>query len=211
MLQGQSYDILFVDVQMPEMSGIELVKSLGEERFPMVVFVTAYDTYAVAAFEAEAVDFLLKPFSNRRFETTLARAKTRVEEQRLRLRMNGPASQLGVAPQRTVDRLVLKSARKIEVLDRKEITWIQSTGVYVTLHQGEKNWLYRTSLTSLSQRLDRRAFVRVHRSAVVNLNHLTKLLPLSHGDFLAVMRDGSSVRVSRSYRAELEQFLGSRL
>lgn len=206
LLESQRYDLLFLDVQMPEMTGIEVAQQLDDPHSPVIVFITAFDQYAVAAFETEAADYLLKPFSDARFESTLDRAKRRIEERRLRLTASNE-SPSKTTPPPPLQRLVFKDTRGIEVVDVNEIRWIEAAGVYVTLHRAEKSSLLRSSLTSLTARLDSSKFVRIHRSAAINLQHLLRLVPLSHGEFDAILSNGAAVRVSRSYCADLKALL----
>jgi two-component system LytT family response regulator len=212
-IESQRPDLVFLDVQMPELDGLGVIDAVGAAHMPLTVFVTAYDQHAIRAFEASALDYLLKPFSDERFEATMARVKGRLDELSIRefgrrvMDMVSTAS----APDRPWDRLVVKSGgttRFIRVLD---IDWIEAAGVYVNLHVGGKELLYRAALNDLAERLDPRRFVRVHRSAIVNLESILQLEPISHGEFEAVLKNGSRARVSRTFRAQLEKRLGQAL
>jgi two-component system, LytTR family, response regulator len=204
-------DLLFLDVQMPELDGIGVVEALGQE-MPLTVFVTAYDHHAVRAFEANALDYLLKPFSDRRFEAAMARAKSRLAGRNLSamgahlLQLTAAAAAIG-----GLDRLVVRSGGTTRFVKMAEVDWIEAAGVYVNLHAGPKEWLYRASLSDLADRLDARRFVRVHRSAMVNIDSIVHLDGLSHGEFDAVLKSGARVRISRTYRARLEERLGQPL
>ncbi len=205
--------LVFLDVQMPELDGLGVVEAVGAERMPLTVFVTAYDQHAIAAFEANALDYLLKPFSDERFEATMARVRGRMEDRSMRefgarvLRMMTP-EQGGAG---TIDRLVLKDGGVTRFLNVSEVEWIEGAGVYVTLHTMAKAILYRASLSELEGRLDGRQFIRIHRSAIVNIECVTRLEPVSHGEFDVVMKSGARARLSRTYRARLERRLGQSL
>jgi len=204
-------DLMFLDVQMPELDGLGVVEALGEE-MPFTVFVTAYDHHAIKAFEANALDYLLKPFSDRRFEAALARAKARVADRNLStigarmLQMTSAANAMG-----RLDRLVVRSGGTTRFIKMSEVDWIEGAGVYVNLHAGTREWLYRATLGDLAERLDRKRFVRVHRSAIVNIDSIVQLEAMSHGEFDAVLKSGARVRISRTYRAQLEDRLGQPL
>ena len=209
----EALDLVFLDVQMPELDGLQVVESVGAAAMPLTVFVTAYDKHAIRAFEANALDYLLKPFSDERWEDTLARAKTRHNELKLGefgrsvLRMLATRSQAG----RYLDRLVVKGGGTTRFIPVVDIDWIESAGVYVNLHVGGKELLYRSALNELAGRLDPLRFVRVHRSFIVNVDSILELQPISHGEFEIVLKDGHRSRVSRTYRTQLEKRLGQSL
>jgi two-component system LytT family response regulator len=213
LIRSESPDLVFLDVQMPELDGLGVIDAVGAAHMPLTVFVTAYDQHAIRAFEACALDYLLKPFSDERFEATMARVKGRLDELSIREFGRRVLSMVSTAraADRPWDRLVVKSGgttRFIRVLD---IDWIEAAGVYVNLHVGGKELLYRAALNDLAERLDPRRFVRVHRSAIVNLESILQLEPISHGEFEAVLKNGSRARVSRTFRAQLEKRLGQPL
>ena len=212
-IQQQHPDLVFLDVQMPELDGLGVIDAVGAEQMPLTVFVTAYDQHAIRAFESNALDYLLKPFSDERYEATMARFRARMDGSSIRefgqhvLRMVSAA----VPPNHWLDRLVVKSGgttRFVRVLD---IDWIEAAGVYVNLHVAGKELLYRASLNELAGKLDPLHFVRVHRSAIVNIDSIIQLEPISHGEFEAVLKNGSRARVSRTYRVQLEKRLGHAL
>jgi len=209
MIEGERPDLVFLDVQMPELDGIGVIDAVGSARMPLTVFVTAYDRHALRAFEANALDYLLKPFSDERHEATMVRVKSRLNEQSLQefgRRLGGLVSG---SPR--YDRLVVKSGGRTRFLRADEIDWIEAAGVYVTLHADGAEILYRAALHELAKKLDPERFVRVHRSAIVNIDSILHLEPISHGEFDIVMKNGSRCRISRSYRAELEKRLGQSL
>lgn len=213
MIAREAPDLVFLDVQMPQLDGLEVVKAVGADAMPLTIFVTAYDQHAIKAFEANALDYLLKPFSDERLEAALCRAKARHDERSMRefgrnvLRMISA----GPAAGRYLDRLVVKSAGTTRFLRVADIDWIEGAGVYVNLHVGGKELLYRAALNELADCLDPVRFVRVHRSAIVNIESILELQPISHGEFEMVLKDGHRSRVSRTYRALLEKRLGQSL
>ena len=212
-IQGRQPDLVFLDVQMPELDGLGVIDAIGAAEMPLTVFVTAYDQHAIRAFEANALDYLLKPFSDERFEGAMARAKTRLDERSLRefgQRIMKMASGTPAADRRW-DRLVVKSGGSTRFIRVVDIDWIEAAGVYVNLHVGGKELLYRAALNELAEKLDPRRFVRVHRSAIVNMESILQLEPISHGEFDAVLKNGSRTRVSRTYRPQLEKRLGQPL
>lgn len=214
MIQDQHPDVLFLDVQMPELDGLGVIDVIGAAQMPLTVFVTAYDLHAIRAFEANALDYLLKPFSDERFEATMARVKSRLDERSLRdfgHRVMKMVSSAPAVPERKLDRLVVKSGGTTRFIRAIDIDWIEAAGVYVTLHVAGKELLYRAALNDLAEKLDPRRFVRVHRSALINIESVVQLEPISHGEFEAVLRDGSRTRVSRTYRGQLEKRLGQTL
>lgn len=227
-------DLIFLDVQMPELDGLgvldRLLRTVGLEAMPLTVFVTAYDQHAVRAFEANALDYLLKPFSDERFEATMARARGRLDElslqefgQRLMRMMTAEPAALNLTKSRYLDRLVVKSGGATRFIRAVEIDWIEAAGVYVNLHlhcdaaqrpgraAEAREILYRSSLAELAERLDPARFIRVHRSTIVNIESILQLEPISHGEFDAVLKCGARTRISRSYRAQLEERLGQSL
>ena len=212
-IQNRKPDLVFLDVQMPELNGLEVIAEVGAEGMPLTVFVTAYDEHAIRAFEANALDYLLKPFSDERFEMTMARVGMRMDERSVRefgrriLRMVSAETAADVP----LDRLVVKSGGSTRFVRVADIDWIEAAGVYANLHIGGKELLYRAALNELAARLDPVRFVRVHRSAIVNIESILQLEPISHGEFEVVLKDGSRSRISRTYRGQLEKRLGQSL
>jgi two-component system LytT family response regulator len=212
-MQNRQPDLVFLDVQMPELDGLGVIDAVGVERMPLTVFVTAYDQHAIRAFEANALDYLLKPFSDERLEATMARVKARLDERSIQefgqriLRMASTAP----SADRPLDRLVVKSGGSTRFIRVVDIDWIEAAGVYVNLHVAGKELLYRAALVELAEKLDPMRFVRVHRSAIVNIESILQLEPISHGEFEVVLKNGSRSRVSRTYRTQLEKRLGQSL
>ena len=209
----EALDLVFLDVQMPELDGLQVIETVGAAAMPLTIFVTAYDEHAIRAFEANALDYLLKPFSDERWEAALARARTRHDELSLRefgrgvLRMLATRLQAG----RYLDRLVVKGRGTTRFIRVADIDWIEGAGVYVNLHVGGKELLYRSTLNELAGHLDPMRFIRVHRSSIVNIDSILELQPISHGEFEVVLKDGHRSRISRTYRTELEKRLGQSL
>lgn len=217
MIHAHRPDLLLLDVQMPELTGLEVIAAVGAAQLPLTIFVTAYDQHAISAFQANALDYLLKPFSDERMQAAMARARQRLADDQLRafganvarlLDMQKPAAPALPA---YIDRLIVKSARSTRFVRVADIEWIESAGVHVILHIGGKEVLHRMSLGELADALDPRRFVRVHRSVIVHIDSIARLEPLSHGEFDVVLKDGARRRVSRTYRAALEACLGQAL
>ena len=189
-------DLLFLDVQMPECDGFDVLEMLGPDLPPAVVFVTAYDQYALRAFEAGALDYLLKPFDNPRFDRALERAKLAIK------RGNG-------AP-RALDRLAIKSVGEILFVRISEIDWIEAADYYACLHVGPRRHLLRRSMADLEKELDPKAFCRIHRSTIVNLARVERMEINADGEYGVLLGNGTSLRMSRRYSKELQSRLGVR-
>ena len=206
-------DLVLLDVQMPELNGLEVMAAVGPDDMPPTVFVTAYDQHAIRAFEANAMDYLLKPFSDERFEAMLTRVKRRRDDIHLREFSQKVARAIAVqaTDARYLDRLAVKSDGITTFILVKDIHWIEAAGVYVTIHTLGKEALYRASLTEMERGLDPSKFLRIHRSVVVNIDSIVQLESLSHGELELLLKDGSHPHVSRSYRSAIEKRLGQRL
>jgi two-component system LytT family response regulator len=203
-------DLIFLDVQMPGIDGLAVSESLNGSGSPLFVFVTAYEQYAVRAFDAQAVDYLLKPFDRARFTRALGRAKERLREKDrddVNRRILGLLSEIKDKPQ-YLDRLVIKNNDRVFVLKTDEIDWIEAEGNYVRIHFGKQSSLMRETLTRLAEQLDPRKFPRIHRSRLVNIDHIQELQPWSHRDWRIILRSGAELRLSRNYRDRLHQLLG---
>ena len=189
-------DLLFLDVEMPECDGFDVLELLGSDLPPAVVFVTAYDQYAIRAFETGALDYLLKPFDNARFERALERAKERIAAS-----TNTP---------RKADKIAVKNAGQVVFVKIAEIDWIEAADYYVALHVGAKSHLLRRSMTELEEELDPSLFCRIHRSTIVNLERVQSLESSEEDEPIVVLQDGSRLRMSRRYRKVLQEKLGIR-
>jgi two-component system LytT family response regulator len=193
-IRSKKPELVFLDVQMPECDGFDVLEMLGSDLPPAVVFVTAYDQYALRAFEAGALDYLLKPFDNARFERAITRAKERIWR--------------GEDISRKAERLAIKSAGQISFLNISEIDWIEAADYYACLHMGTRTHLLRRSMSELEQDLDPSAFCRIHRSAIVNLDRVRTLELNEEGEYDVLLGTGTRLRLSRRYRKELQSRLG---
>jgi len=193
-IRSKKPDLVFLDVQMPECDGFDVLELLGAELPPAIIFVTAYDQYALRAFEAGALDYLLKPFDNARFERALARAKERIAHA-------NPAA-------KRLDRFAIKGTGQASFVNISEIDWIEAADYYACLHVGAKSHLLRRSMAELEEDLDPTRFCRIHRSAIVNLERVQALELREDGEHDAVLRDGTRLRMSRRYRKELQSRMG---
>jgi two-component system LytT family response regulator len=187
-------DLVFLDVQMPECDGFDVLEMLGGELPPAVVFVTAYDQHALRAFEAGALDYMLKPFDNDRFERALGRAKQRIRQ--------------GKDQPRNPERLAIRGAGQVLFLKVSEIDWIEAADYYACLHVGRKTHLLRRSMSELEQDLDQSVFCRIHRSTIVNLNRIRGLKVSEDGEYEVLLDTGAGLRLSRRYRKQLQVRLG---
>jgi two-component system LytT family response regulator len=209
MIRSCKPDLLFLDVKMPELDGLGVIDMVGIASMPLTIFVTAFDEHAIRAFEANALDYLLKPYSDARFRSAMSRARTRLDDQGLREfaeRMKQMLSP-GVLNGPPLERIVVKGRGATRLLDVAEVECIEAAGMYVVLHTGGKELMHRSSLTDIEAKLDARHFVRIHRSAIVNLARVAHMEPVSHGEFEVVLKSGKRVRLSRTYRGPLEQRL----
>jgi two-component system, LytTR family, response regulator len=222
---GQPVHILFLDVQMPELDGFAVISALvrrhGADHLPAVVFVTAHDEYALRAFEAHAVDYLLKPFSDERFDATLDRAVRQVKAglahtlmSQMQALLDGvpPAAPPAATAKPALDRIVVKGPHRVRLLPVEQISWIQADGMYVKLYTRDGGvHLHRGLLGSLDASLDEHRFVRIHRSAIVNIDVVDELRQDAHGDYSVLLRDRTEIRVGRRFRARLQARLGQQL
>jgi len=218
LIQEKRPDIVFLDVQMPGVDGFGVIDAIGLDHMPLTVFVTAYDHFALRAFEADAVDYLLKPFGSKRYDWTLERVKRRLcdqESKKDNAGSFGPELVNLIAkrskPGEIWDWIVLRSPNDARLIMTQDIDWVQASGVYVTVHTGGEKFLYRSALAAVASRLDPFRFVRIHRSSIVNLKSIALLERQSHGDLGVLLRDGTRLVMSRTYRAEVEARLGQNL
>jgi two-component system, LytTR family, response regulator len=202
MILEQQPDLIFLDVQMPEMSGFDVIRRVGVDRMPATVFVTAYDEYAVSAFDANAVDYLLKPIARQRFARALARvhhdlaAQLSVEKLRSLL-----AGLQGAAVGSYLERIPVAEDGRIVFVDTDDVAWIGASGNYARLHAGSRTYEVRETLTSLEAKLDPRRFARIHRSTIVNVRRVKEVQPWFHGHHVVILQTGERLRLSRYQRA----------
>jgi two-component system LytT family response regulator len=194
LIRNAKPDLVFLDVQMPECDGFDVLELLGKDVPPAIVFVTAYDQYALRAFEAGALDYLLKPFDNARFDLALDRAKQKIK--------------LGKDLPEKLERLAIKSAGRVSFLRASEIDWIEAADYYACLHVGQRTHMLRRSISELEQDLDSATFCRIHRSTIVNMNHVRGLKLNEDGEYEVLLENGTKLRLSRSYRKQLQNRLG---
>jgi len=208
----QAPHLLFLDVQMPQMDGFALLEALPPERLPTVIFVTAFDQYALRAFEVYALDYLLKPFEVERFHRTLQHAKTQIRQVRGSVLNQGLLDLLAELKEKPKaklpERLVIKSGGRVSFLKIAEIDWIESEGNYVRLHVGKETHLLRETLNQMEERLDSDQFLRIHRSTIVNLDRIKELQPWFHGEYRVLLQDSTQLLLSRKYREKLRDLLG---
>jgi two-component system LytT family response regulator len=205
-IKTKSPDLVFLDVQMPEMDGFEVIEAVGVERMPRVIFVTAYDQYTLRAFEVHALDYLLKPFDRDRFVNALNHAKSslqRGEFNRQLIRLLDDR----LAARKPLERLVIKSGGRIYFLNVEEVDWIEAADNYVELHVGRESHLLRETISGLAARLDPARFLRIRHSTIVNIERVKELRPLFRGEYLIVLRDGTELTSSRRYRKNLDAIL----
>lgn len=203
LISADQPDLVFLDIQMPGMNGFEMIAAVGVENMPAVIFVTAYDQYALAAFEVQAIDYLLKPFDQARFKKSFQRAVTlaqaKPENTALLQRL---LAEIG-AEKTFLQRLMVNAGSRFFFIKTSEILYLSAEEKYVNLHTEKGAYLMRETMTGLEARLDPSKFVRIHRSYLVNVDFIKELLPESHGDYLARLKNGVELPVSRRYRERL--------
>jgi len=207
-------DVMFLDVQMPHLSGLDLVERTGLDAVPAVVFITAYDHYAIQAFGVRALDYLVKPYDDERFAEMLDRVRSRIAQLRdgtLGRQVRTVLSRhLGdaVGASGGIARVPVKTANGVTFVRADTIDWIEAAGDHIRLHVGRDTFALRQTLTGILETLDPRRFVRIHRSAVVNVDRIVELQPFFHGEHIAILQSGRRLKVSRSWRDELARALG---
>ena len=230
-LLGGGVDLALLDVQMPDLDGFGVIAEVGVSRMPPVVFVTAYDAYALRAFEVHALDYLLKPVTAERFREGFARVRSHLERanaaemgRRLRAMLaqvlhdgsaaaieggaNGAAAAEGAPPRaRHVDRLTIKTDGRVYIVRAADVDWIEAHGNHVKLHVGKQVHLMRETVLALEGALDPRQFARIHRGTIVNLDRIRELQPWFAGDYVVLLKDGTQLKLSRTYREQLQQRL----
>jgi two-component system, LytTR family, response regulator len=212
-INGLSPDLLFLDVQMPEVDGFDVLESITPDQTPLVIFVTAYDQYALHAFEVSAVDYLVKPFDRPRFEKALQRAKSRLANERgdeLNRQTLALLEELK-ARSNHIERLVIKAGGRAFFLKTDEIDWIEAEGKYVRLHVGKESYLLREAIGSIEIQLDPKKFPRIHRSTIINIDRVRELQSWFHNEYRVILHDGTELMLSRSCRKKLGELLGSQL
>ena len=206
-------DIVFLDVQMPELDGFAVLESLRTDKLPEIIFTTAYEQYAIRAFELHALDYLLKPFDQARFRDAIKHAKERFRSE---IQQDGRA-QIGALLEsirnktQYLERIVIKAGGRITFLNTNEINWIEADDKYVHLHTDKNNPMVRQTLSAMEAQLDPKKFRRIHRSTIVNVERIKELQPLFNGEHSILLEDGTKLTLSRNYKDKLFEFLGKPL
>jgi two-component system LytT family response regulator len=211
-------DLMFLDVQMPGKTGFDVISAIPVAQRPHVVFVTAYDNFALRAFEVHALDYLLKPVNEERFDAALARvreAMAHATDNAIAQRVRQVAADLQITASPSIgsagDRLPIKANGRILVIRLADIDWIEADGDYVSVHAGDKTWLMRETIAAVELRLALSGFVRIHRSALVNSDRVKELRPLDKGEYTVVLNDGTELKLTRNYRSSVERLIGTDL
>lgn len=204
-IKAKKPDLVFLDIQMPEKNGFEVVKALDDKTMPAVIFVTAYDQYALQAFDVHALDYLLKPFNRDRLHRAVSHAREQLETRRigqLDERLTSLIKDLK-AERKYLERLVVKSVGRVFFLKVDEIDYIEAAGNYVKLHSGRDAHMIRETMNGIESKLDPDRFLRIHRSTVVNIDRIKELHPMFSGDYAVILRNGTELALSRNYRERL--------
>ncbi len=199
-------DLVFLDIQMPEISGFDVLEQIGSDAAPPIIFVTAFDKYALQAFDVHAIDYLLKPFTRERFFKALEKAKVQIATGEAHKNLQALIEGLELRG-KYMERVVVKTSGRIFFLDVGEIEWIEAADTYVRLHVGRESHLVRGTMNRLETKLDPNKFLRIHRSIIVNLERIKELHPLFHGEYAITLHDGTRLTSGRSYRNRLQPLL----
>jgi two-component system LytT family response regulator len=215
-IRKQTPDLLFLDIQMPGMNGFETLTKIGVENIPAIVFVTAYDKYALKAFEVHAIDYLLKPFTDERFAAALAQAKQQIQMKEVnRLSRNlvaviaqqARSESISSKRNRFLTRFMIQSSGRAAFIKASDVDWIGADDYYIKLHVNGRTHLLRMSLNELEEKLDPDQFLRIHRSAIVNFERVKELQQNANNEWVVLLKDGTELKLSRSRRERLKQFL----
>jgi two-component system, LytTR family, response regulator len=206
-------DLIFLDVQMPELDGFGVIAGLEGEPLPAVIFVTAYDRFALKAFEVHALDYLLKPFDRERFQKALERARNLVQQRQggdLSRRLSSLITDLKAAqPEpKYLDRIAIKTEGRVLFFRTDDIDWIEAADNYVSIHVGNEQHLHRETMSALESKLPPNRFLRISRSTIVNVERIKEMQPMFHGDYVVILKNGSRLNLSRNYREKLNLLLG---
>ena len=208
MIRREQPDLVFLDIQMPELDGFGVLAALAADRLPAVIFVTAYDEHAIRAFEVNAIDYLLKPINPKRFATAVSRAVERLEA-------SGPKADAAFAAfvaqlraeRSYIRRFVVRAGARLSFVPAREVDWIDTANNYLRLHVSGQQYLVRETMKSVEGQLDPAVFVRVHRSVIINIDRVEAVEPYFHGDYVVMMKDGARITTSRSYSERLRSLL----
>jgi two-component system, LytTR family, response regulator len=210
-------DLLLIDIRMPDLDGFQVLRQIAPEEMPVLVFTTAYDQFAIRAFEAHALDYLLKPFEAERLHHAIERARAELLKLHNRdltsriLHLLATDAEPRIETKPVDDRMVIRAGGKVVFLDVKEIDWIEAAANYVKLIVGKDSYLLREGIGSIAERLDPDRFVRIHRSAIVNVRQIKELQPCDSGEYIAVLKNGKELSCSRGYRGELQRLIAKAL
>ena len=215
-IRSTSPDLVFLDVQMPGKTGFDVIEAIGCEFFPHVIFVTAHDQYAIRAFEVSALDYLLKPIDDERFDMALRRAReslARDHDSDVGRRLASVLGEMagGGNHRQASDqshRMVVRSGGRVLFVKASEVDWVEAAGDYVTLHVGKKSLLMRETITEMERKLESDGFARIHRSTIVNAERIMEMRALDNGEYRVLLRDATELKLSRNYRQALGRLLG---
>jgi two-component system LytT family response regulator len=210
-IEEKTPDLVFLDVQMPEMNGFDVLKALEENKIPAIVFTTAYDKYAIQAFEFHALDYLLKPFSRERFKRAVRHAREQLEISQQSGSIDERLVSLleNLKAKKYLERIVVKNSGRVFFIKTEEIDWIEAAGNYLKLHVGRDAHLIRETMQSIEAKLDPEKFFRIHRSTLVQIDRIKELHPLFGGDYAVILRNGTELNLSRNYRDRLPELFGN--
>ena len=210
-------DLLFLDVQMPGLSGFDVLAQIKSDSLPVIIFVTAYDKYALRAFDVHALDYLLKPIDDERFKLAIDRARAHLQQksqsvlgQQIAALLSGLPKDAPPSEPKQLDRFIIKSGGRISFVKAEEVDWIEAVGDYVRLHTGMQGHLVRETMTALEAKLDA-CFLRIHRSLIVNTERIKELHPHFNGEYIIILHNGTELKSSRSYRERLRSYFGDPL
>ena len=201
--------VVFLDIQLPDFTGFDVINAIGPEAMPPLIFVTAYDAYAIRAFEVQAVDYLVKPYTEERFQQALSRIHQRQQMPTHRATLDKLLGSLTELERRYLQRVLVRTRDGYVLVKVADIDWIEAENNYVRLHVGKESHLLREKLSALQARLDPAHFARIHRSTIVNLNRVVRLKPWFSGDYVVTLENGKEVRLSRTFREVVQRQLGA--
>jgi two-component system LytT family response regulator len=207
-------DLVFLDVQVPNLDGFHILESVGVDRIPAVIFVTAYDQYALRAFDVHAVDYVLKPFGRERLQKALVHARAQIAREKssdLSGQIVALLEEMRPPQHRYLKRIMIKESGRFFFLRTSDIDWVEASGNYVRLHLGADSHLLRETMNGLEGRLDPERFLRIHRSTIVNIERIKELQPWFHGDYIVILRDDRQLTMSATYREKLDELRGRTL
>lgn len=217
-IESLSPDLVFLDIQMPGQSGLEVIEEIGHAEMPYTVFVTAHDRYAIPAFERQALDYLLKPFTEERFRKSMQRVRAQLLLRRdaqwaaklrdVLVETAAPVASSGAEPQETAEIIPVRVGGRTVLVRTAEVEWIEAADCYVNLRKGKEQFLHREAMQSLESRLNQRKFIRVHRGAIINVDFAKELRLESNGTTSVIMKDGTSLPLSRRRKKDVEKLLG---